>query len=282
MTDSGRDANPFFRVQHRSGCLIFLITSQINPSNQDAFKRTFEDAIASENPGAILIVPERKGSLTSSFLRSVAPTSIYFRDHNLHTYIVTDDASEIEFLKSSGLSTTFSIAPSIEAVLSPQAPHIDVNFVNPFVDGALAALSKLAELSAKAGKSYIKSENAPAPGKAEIATVIGLTSKHFRGSVALCFNGDTLFEVARRILDSETKMTTINTDVETALSQLMGHLFYTAAIKLGDSGLSFERAVPTIVKGRALEIQHLAPTPTLILPFTSDVGMFWMEITVTQ
>lgn len=279
MTDTVADSNAFFNFQRRSGCLIFYFTAQVNPSNHDAFKRAFEDTVSSENPAALLLVPQNPGVLTGSLLRALAATAIYYRDHNLHTYFVTDTPSEVEFIKNSGMGKTFTIVPTVENVLSPQAPRIDVNFINPFVDATLNALQGLAEIRAKPGKSYIKSDKTPAPNHADIAAVIGLTSKHFRGSVAICFSGATLYQVTSRI--AKKPIASIDGDAETALSQLMGHLFYNAAIRLGDRGYSFEQAVPTIVKGRALEVLHLAPTPTLILPFNTEIGLFWMEITVT-
>ena len=154
---------------------------------------------------------------------------------------------------------------------------VDVEFINPFVSGAIETLKTQAQTDCKIGKIFEKSSQSE-PLKIEIAALIGLTSKYFNGSIALCFTKRAFLGVMNRMLGEN--YVEINKDLEDGAGELLNIMFGVAKRGLNDKGYSIEKAIPSIIRGQNLSVKHLTPKPTLVLPFESDVGQFQLEISV--
>src|SRR5689334_8015212 len=98
---------------------------------------------------------------------------------------------------------------------------VDVNFINPFIDGALETLKIQCSFSAKSGKPYLKGKGPVI--KTDIAAVIGLTSASFNGSVAICFPEAIFLTIMERMLGE--KHSTITKDLEDGACELLNIIF---------------------------------------------------------
>ncbi len=158
----------------------------------------------------------------------------------------------------------------------PTAPSqkFDVNFLNPFITSTLKVLKIQCQVDAKPGSIRFKKDGEKSIS--DIAGVIGLTSTVFSGSIAVCYPKDTFLKIMGGML-TET-FTEITKDLEDGAGELINIIFGQAKIILNEKGYAIEKAIPSIIKGSAIEIRHLTPSPTIIIPFESNVGSFSMEI----
>ena len=151
---------------------------------------------------------------------------------------------------------------------------IQVEFIQPFVNSTVEMLRVQANTEAKSLKPYLK--NAEAPSDFDIVGLITLTSNVFEGSIALCFKKEVFLKICENLLD-ET-FTEIKEEVEDAAGEILNIIFGMAKAELNDKqGYQIEKAIPTVMRGENLQVKQTVG-PTIILPFSSSVGEFQIEI----
>lgn len=151
---------------------------------------------------------------------------------------------------------------------------LDVNFINPFISGALETLKVQCSIEAAAEKPYVKTEKTPL--SVDIAGVIGLTSKTFTGSVSICFPMQTFLIIMSGML-GET-YNEFSSDLEDGAGELLNIIFGYAKRELNAKGYSIEKAIPTVIKGNDIKINTVSKAPSIIVPFNSNAGKFFIEI----
>ena len=156
------------------------------------------------------------------------------------------------------------------------AVKFDVNFINPFAAAALETLGTQCNFKAASGKPFLKGTQ-PSLNIA-IAGVIGMTSAAFRGSIALCFPENTFLTVMGGMLGETYKE--ITKDLEDGAAELMNIIFGCAKKSLAASGHTVDRAIPSVIRGEKLQIQHMSNALTIVIPFKSETGEFQIEIVV--
>ena len=187
-------------------------------------------------------------------------------------------------LKQDGLSGVFQVIASLqeaERAAKPQKPaakaHVDVELINPFIDATIKVLDLQASVKAKAGKPYLRKADSALP--MEIAGVIALTCREFKGAIAICFPGATFLAIYGGLVgETHTEITDV---IEDGAGELLNMIFGQVKSVLNDSkGYNLEKALPTILSGEKLRIHHQSPSPAIILPFESPVGTFHVEISI--
>jgi chemotaxis protein CheX len=74
--------------------------------------------------------------------------------------------------------------------------------------------------------------------------------------------------------------TDITKDLEDGAAELLNMIFGQAKADLNEKKYEIEKAIPTVIRGEALRMNHLASTPTLVIPFESPVGLLRIEINI--
>ncbi|MBI3544616.1 MAG: chemotaxis protein CheX [Deltaproteobacteria bacterium] len=101
--------------------------------------------------------------------------------------------------------------PQILAKPPPPVTKIDVEFINPFINGAIMTLDMQCTLKATPGKPFLKGSG-PVEVVTEIAGIIGLVSPHFNGSIAICFPKELFLSIMSTMLGE--KFDTITKDLD--------------------------------------------------------------------
>lgn len=186
----------------------------------------------------------------------------------------------VKFLKSSGLDDLVIIAKDrSEAKRAEDARgnkvNIDVSFVNPFIAGALETFKIQCNFEATPGAPSLrkKGETGFLP---DIIALIGLTSKAFNGTVALCFPASVFLAIMSGMLGEDLKE--LNQEIEDGAGELLNIIFGQAKIKLNEAGHQVEKAIPSVIRGHQLNLKHLSDNFLLVLPFTSPAGSFEIQI----
>lgn len=153
---------------------------------------------------------------------------------------------------------------------------INADFINPFINGTVETLKIQCQISVKSLKPYAK--KAGETVSSAIAGIIGLTSQHFNGSIAICFPKETFLGVMGQMLGE--KYTEITQELEDGAGEILNIIFGHAKTALNKNNLGVEKAIPTVVRGDNVQIKHVSRSTSIILPFETSVGPFHIEVGV--
>jgi chemotaxis protein CheX len=151
---------------------------------------------------------------------------------------------------------------------------IDVNFINPFINGAIETFKVQCSISPKAGKPFVKG-TAP-PIAIAIVAVIELNSASFNGSISICFPEPVFLSIMEKMLGEA--FPAITKDLEDGASELLNIIFGQAKKVLNERGLAIKKAIPSIIRDQNKLPKGTPESPILVLPFDIDTGTFHIEI----
>jgi len=150
---------------------------------------------------------------------------------------------------------------------------MNVALINPFIQSILEVLSTMASMEAKPGKPAIKN-NSVAQG--DVTGVIGMAGEQLVGSLAICFTEPVIIEIYKRML-GETP-SSIDETVTDMVGELTNIVTGGAKKLLAEDGYDFDMAIPAVVSGKNHSINHKSNGTTIILPFATEAGNFFIEI----
>lgn len=154
--------------------------------------------------------------------------------------------------------------------------QVDVKFIEPFIEGAIATLKVQCKMEAKPGKLFLKGSQADLP--TDIAGIIGITSEGFNGSIYLCFPEKTFLAVMGGMLGEVFE--SLTEDLEDGAGELTNIIFGYGKRVLNQNGYQLQKALPSVVRGGNLQVRHVSPSPTLVIPFSTESGNFHIEIAI--
>ena len=159
------------------------------------------------------------------------------------------------------------------------ATKIDINFLKPFIHGTVETIKVQCSQEVVVAKPGRREELVELP-RIDIAGVIGISNSVFTGSIALCFPKDTFLSIMGGMLGEE--FDEIGEDLEDGAGELLNIIFGYAKRELNSSGYDLEKAIPTVIRGEDLKVQHFSENPSAICPFTANGKKFFIEITFEQ
>lgn len=193
--------------------------------------------------------------------------------------IPTKIASQI---RAEGLQSVFIQVANLDEAKKKSGGErvvLDVEFINPFIVATRTVLETQAQTKLAPGKAYLKKGGEQIP--MEIAGVLSLVSKDFRGSISLCFRAEVFLKVYENMVGE--KHPAITSELEDAAGELLNIIFGQAKTVLNDQkGYALEKALPTILVGERLKLRHQSRNPAIVIPFDSAAGTFHVEIVIDR
>ena len=155
--------------------------------------------------------------------------------------------------------------------------HLDVNFINPFIEATQLVLTTFGSLKEiKPLKPYLLKKGDKLG--VEISGVIPMVSPLFKGNLAVGFPKTTFIAVASALL-GETH-TEISTQIEDAAAELANIIYGQTKTKLNENGYELGLARPSIVRGHDHSISPPDGQFTIVVPFESSAGPFYIQISI--
>ena len=149
---------------------------------------------------------------------------------------------------------------------------MNVRYINPLLQSAINVLSTMASTEATMGEPRLK-EHGNALG--DITGVIDLAGTENRGSLAIAFPEAVILDIGGRML-GET-LTAINETVIDMVGELTNMITGSAKALYAEQGMEFDLTLPRTVVGKGEPIEHCSPNDTVVLPFTTASGEFFVE-----
>jgi chemotaxis protein CheX len=147
---------------------------------------------------------------------------------------------------------------------------MDVSFINPFISATIDCFKKMIYTEVTPRSPSLKNEPYPTY---DISGVIGLSGEA-QGSISLSFPQDVAIKVISSMLSAQ-----IN-DKSPELIDGIGEIANIVAgnAKRGLSKYNLSISLPNVILGRNHIIGSQSGVPTIIVPFTSSLGFFSMEV----
>lgn len=157
----------------------------------------------------------------------------------------------------------------------PTNKKMQAEFLVPFIDATINTLKIQASIETKSLPLELKTTT---QRQVDIIGVISLISRIYEGSISLCFPKETFIAICNKLF-GETH-TEINGEIEDAAGELLNMIFGTAKAQLNSKfDYQIPKALPAVISGQRLKLTQ-STGPTIVLPFTSEVGDFHLEIEV--
>jgi chemotaxis protein CheX len=221
-------------------------------------------------------------SLTQQWIRALMMLHKSLKGVNKQLRLISVNPKLESYLIEQGVISSLKISPSLRAALSEfgliSAKQLDVNFINPFLDGAMKVLKIQAKTEAKPGAPFKKDANASFGG--DISGVIGLVSDSFTGSVVISFPEKTFLAIMTRMLGEECH--SITREIQDGAGELTNIIFGQAKVVLNEKGYGIKTAIPSVVSGKDHSVQTVSSGPRVVVPFSSDAGDFMIEICLSD
>ena len=153
---------------------------------------------------------------------------------------------------------------------------MDVKFINPFLEGTMEVLKKMAFITPRPGKAYLK-EHSIAGG--DVSGIIGITGDAV-GSLAISFSEACICDLCSRLLGE--LHSTVNQDVFDAVGEITNMISGVARTHMEKEGMKVYAAIPSVVYGRNHTIDHLLNAPSIVIPFSTDQGAFVVDVCIRK
>ena len=151
-------------------------------------------------------------------------------------------------------------------------------FIDAFVEGTQKTLGIQCSMSITPQKPFLKGTQ-PEPEIA-LTGIIGMSSNRFIGNVHLSFTESAFIGIMNNMMGES--FSKIPDDLTSGAAELLNIIYGSAKSILNQQGYNIKTAIPTVVRGHLIYTKSITAGPTLVLPFTTEFGDFFLEITEQQ
>ena len=154
---------------------------------------------------------------------------------------------------------------------------MDVKYVNPVLDSIVNVLSMMAQMKPEAGKPSIK-EGSEAQGV--VTGLIDFKGSQNAVSTAISFSRPVALEITKRMMHTDPEE--IDDMVQDLVGEICNMMAGGAKGTLEAQGYDLELTLPSVFTGEHHEIKHTVSGPVIVLPFTTEVGDFFVELAYAE
>jgi chemotaxis protein CheX len=151
---------------------------------------------------------------------------------------------------------------------------MDVKYINPFLNGTLEVLKKMAFLDAIPGKPSLKKDET---ASGDVSGIIGITGDAV-GSLALSFSEKCICKIVSNMLGEEHHEVT--KEIIDAVGELTNMISGASRTQLEKIGMIVYAAIPTVVHGQGHTITHILKSPSIVIPFSTAAGPFFVDVCI--
>lgn len=179
----------------------------------------------------------------------------------------------IAFLEVSGMETEVPVETVNEKPAESALPKLDGQVLMSFVDAVKQALSVQCSISPSALQPFKRSaENGY---QFDVASIIGVTGASFRGTLSIAFEEKAYLELYYRMTNERHDL--ITPEISDAASELINIIYGVTKAKLNEQGHRLQVAMPKLLQGPHMELNHNSRKPSIALPFDVPNGKMWVE-----
>ena len=153
---------------------------------------------------------------------------------------------------------------------------MNVDFVNPFINSTVNALSTMAALTPERGNPYLRGDQKIRSDISGTISVVGETT----GSVTVNFPESVAIKMVENMLGVE--IGSLNEDVKDAVGEIANMVAGGAKGELAQKGYSFKIALPVVCVGAGHYTDYPKDVPCIVVPFKIGDDGFSLEIALKK
>lgn len=230
-------------------------------------------------PKHVVVQCENLSEISKPWVRPLVLLARELEKQNKKVRMIRASHAIETFLKAEGVDSVLVIRPGLKEAMADLGvgarKALDVDFVNPFLAATVEVLKTQAKTSSIPGKIFVKKPGESFSG--DISGVIGLVSDAFTGSVVISFPELTFLEIISRIFGEQHAA--ITPEIQDGAAELTNIIFGRAKIVLNEKGYGIKTALPSVVTGKNHSVKSAVLGHVVVVPFESDAGPFFIEIT---
>jgi chemotaxis protein CheX len=146
-------------------------------------------------------------------------------------------------------------------------------FVNPFLVSLLDVLKTMASMELEPQKARVKKDEI---AYGDVSGLIGMVGNKTKGSMSITFEEPLALQIMHNMLGE--KASSINEQVSDMVGEITNMVTGGAKRILAESGFEFDMATPIVVSGKGHTIRHKCEGPIITMPFSSQWGKAYIEI----
>ena len=151
--------------------------------------------------------------------------------------------------------------------------QMDAKLTSPFIDSTLYVLETMANTRVSAGDPYVKKDQI---ARGDVTGIIGLIGE-MSGTVAVSFTEKSILAIVSDMFGEEMKQ--LGQEIEDAVGEIANMISGQARQKLEELGLCLLKSdIPTVLTGKHHKIMHIATSPIIAIPFSTENGEFTVEV----
>jgi chemotaxis protein CheX len=150
---------------------------------------------------------------------------------------------------------------------------MNVKFINPFLASLMNVLETMAMTTLVPGKPTLKKEQ---EARGDLAGLIGMAGPQTKGTLSITFEESLALSIMEKMLGERPN--SINEDVTDMVGEITNMVTGGAKNILSGNGYEFDMATPMVVSGKNHTINHKCEASALIIPFDSEFGKAFIEV----
>jgi len=150
---------------------------------------------------------------------------------------------------------------------------MNAEFINPFIAALLNVLQTMAQTELVPGKPKKKNDN---QAGGDISGLIGMVGDNIQGSMSISFDKGLVLEIMHKMLGEKSE--NIDSDVQDMVGEITNMICGGAKNELGQKGFDFGMATPVVVSGTNHTIKHQVNGKKMVMPFSHESGMLYLEM----
>jgi chemotaxis protein CheX len=152
---------------------------------------------------------------------------------------------------------------------------LDDALVKRVADGVSKAFNDTFGILAKPGEHKISDNH---NSKGDISGLVGMVQDKMEGTLTITFKKDTICPVLAKIYGID--FPEINDSVREGVGEITNMVYCLIKTGLNENGYSFKMAIPNVIYGQDHTVMKLHHGQTLVVPFITDFGTFFVDITL--
>jgi chemotaxis protein CheX len=150
---------------------------------------------------------------------------------------------------------------------------MNAEFINPFIAALINVMQTMAQITLVPGKPKKKKDN---HAGGQVSGLIGMVGDNIQGSMSISFDEGLALEIMYKMLGE--KPNAIDSDVQDMVGEITNMICGGAKNELGQKGYDFGMATPIVVSGKNHTINHQVDGKKMVMPFSHDLGILYLEM----
>ncbi len=156
-----------------------------------------------------------------------------------------------------------------------ESSKIDMKLINPFVDATVNVLKTMAGVDPTPQPPRVKTTH---EAYGDITAIIGMAGENVKGSFAVSFTEPCILKIMSNMLGENIE--SLSGEVSDGVGEITNIITGGAKAQLAEEGYVIGMAIPTVISGKSHNVEHVTDQPVIVVPFETEAGPFFIEVSL--